>query len=154
MMSNSPVRALVLILALTAGPVATHAMAASPAMFAGFMVEVVNPAANTLWSARGKNMLSDKDWDDIKQAAAALSKASATVSAGGSTPNDRTLAQSAAWREWSAKFAATVQAAMRASDRKDRQALVTAGNTLVDICQGCHTAVAVGPSESGSPRVR
>ena len=67
----------------------------------------------------------------------------ATLSAGGSTTGDRTLAASAAWREWSAKVTATVEAVVRASDRKDRQALVTAGNTLVDICLGCHTAVAV-----------
>jgi len=142
-MRSFPVRALVLVLALTSGPVATHTMAAAPPMLAGLMVEVVNPAANTLWSIRGKTTLSDKDWDDIKQAAAALSKASATLSAGGSTTGDRTLAASAAWREWSAKFTATVEAVVRASDRKDRQALVTAGNTLVDICLGCHTAVAV-----------
>jgi cytochrome c556 len=142
-MRSFPVRALVLVLALTSGPVATHTMAAAPPMLAGFMVEVVNPAANTLWSSRGKTMLSDKDWDDIKQAAAALSKASTTLSAGGSTANDRTLAASAAWRKWSAKFTATAQAAVRASDRRDRQALVTAGNTLIDVCHGCHTAVAV-----------
>ena len=142
-MLSFPVRVLVLVLVLTAGPVATHTIAAAPTMLAGFMVEVVNPAANTLWSARGKDTLSDKDWDDIKQAVATLSTASATVRVAGSSPNYRTLAASAEWRDWSSKFTATVQAAVRASNRKDQQALMTAGNTLVDVCQGCHAAVAV-----------
>jgi hypothetical protein len=143
MMFNFPVRTLVLAFAPALCVVAAHTVEAAPATLAGLMVEVVNPAANTLWSARGKDNLSDKDWDDIKQAAATLRTVTATISAGGSMPNDRTLPASAAWSKWSSQFTATVETAMRASDRKDRQALVMAGNTLVDVCQGCHAAVAV-----------
>jgi hypothetical protein len=129
--------------ALAAGLVAAWSAGAAPATIAAFMVEVINPAANSLWNAGVKNTLSDEEWAEIKRAVATLSTAAVTVAEGGSMPDERERAKSAVWREWSLKLTATVQAAKRASDRKDNLALTTAGNMLVEVCEGCHVTVAM-----------
>lgn len=101
------------------------------------MVDVVNPAANILWSSRDKDTLSDNDWSEITRALATLGAAGATIS------NEHNQAKSAEWQEWSMKFMTTVQAAKHANESKDKQALTRAGRMLVDVCEGCHMSVAL-----------
>jgi hypothetical protein len=118
---------------------------AAPAPLARLMVEEINPAANILWSAGVKDTLSEKDWGDIRQAVAKLSTASVTIAEGGTMPGERDRAKSPEWKDWSQKFTAVLRAAKRASDGRDRQALIMAGNSLVDVCEGCHIVVAAPP---------
>ena len=120
------------------------AYAAESTSLARLMVEVINPAANTIWDAGPKDALSNNDWDKIKGAVAVLSATSAALSTGGSIPHEQALAKSPEWREWSQRFATTVELARRASDRMDQKALTAAGQALVDVCQGCHLSVAIG----------
>jgi hypothetical protein len=129
--------------ALAVGLVSACETSAAPATIGALMVRVINPAANSLWNVRAKNSLSDMNWDEIKQTLATLSAAAVTVTEGGTVPAQRDRAKSAKWREWSRELTLTVQAAKRASDRKDRRALATAGDRLVTVCQGCHMAVAI-----------
>jgi cytochrome c553 len=83
------------------------------------------------------------DWAEIKQAIGTLNAAAVTVAKGGPGRSDRDWTKLAKWQEWSTKLTTTVQTAKRASDRKDRRALATAGESLVTVCQGCHIAVAI-----------
>jgi hypothetical protein len=127
---------------LVLGMIATSPVNSAQASFVMLMVEVINPAANTLWNASVQSTLSEQDWDQIEQAVRTLTRASMVVSAGGDVPAQRDLTQSQEWQEWSARFTATLQAASRASNDKDRQALTAASNRLVDVCEGCHMVVA------------
>jgi hypothetical protein len=126
--------------------VAAHAAEIASLPLARLMVEVINPAANTLWEAGPKAALSNQDWDSIKRAVDTLSQTSPTVGVGGVLPTEQALARSPQWREWSRKYAATLELARRASDRMDRPALTAAGNALVDVCEGCHMSVAMAPA--------
>jgi hypothetical protein len=110
------------------------------------MVEVINPAANTLWEAGSKQALSNQDWDNINRAVAALSATTGTVDRGGASASEQALARSPQWREWSRNFGATLERARRASDRKDQPAISAASKALVDVCQGCHMSVAMAPA--------
>ena len=125
---------------LVLGMIAASPVSSAQMSFVMLMVDDINPAANTLWNASIKDTLSEQDWDQIKQAVGRLTAASMVVSAG--VPAQRDLTQSQEWREWSARFTATLQAASRASNDKDRQALTAASNRLVDVCEGCHMVVA------------
>jgi len=125
---------------LVLGMIAASPVSSAQVSFVMLMVDDINPAANTLWNASIKDTLSEQDWDQIKQAVGRLTAASMVVSAG--VPAQRDLTQSREWQEWSARFTATLQAASRASNDKDRQALTAASNRLVDVCEGCHMVVA------------
>jgi len=137
-------RRFALVPALASTLVAAYA-AETPSMpLARFMVEVINPAANTLWDAGSKDALSNRDWDNINRAVSALTAASVTVARGGAVASMQAAAKSPSWRGWSQKYTATVELASRASDRKDQQALNAAGKALLEVCQGCHMSVAIG----------
>ena len=56
------------------------------------MVEVVNPAANTLWNSDGKDTLSDRDWDEIKEAIQSLSTAAGMLAVRGDRRSDQARA--------------------------------------------------------------
>jgi hypothetical protein len=137
-------RGFALVPALASSFVAAYAAETASMPLARLMVEVINPAANTLWDTGSKDTLSNRDWDNINRAIAVLSAASVTVATGGALVSEQAAAKSPNWRDWSQKYTATLELASRASDRKDQQALNAAGKALVDVCQGCHMSVAIG----------
>jgi cytochrome c556 len=84
--------------------------------------------------------LSDQDWQRMKQAVARLTESAAAVSGGGTSAAETERAKSSEWKNWAGKFVDTASAAARAVDRKNQTALVAASDTMVEVCEGCHTA--------------
>lgn len=137
-------RTFALVPAFASTLVALYAAEIASMPLARLMVEVINPAANTLWATRSKDALSNRDWDNIKRAVGVLSAASVTVASGGALASEQAAAKTPQWRDWSQKYTATLELARRASDRKNQLDLNAASNALVDVCQGCHLSVAIG----------
>ena len=104
------------------------------------MVNMVGPPATSLWETVGRQTLTDQDWQRMKEAMARLSESASAVAAGGTSASEAERAKSSEWRNWTGKLVATTSAATDAVDRKDQQALLAASDTLVEICEGCHTA--------------
>ena len=114
---------------------------ASPSMSA-FMINVVNPAANSVWNGGRAERLTDEDWIGIKRAAAQLRGSVATISLGGPIAAERGRANSPVWQEWARRFMDTVLAVERSATAKNQAALARAGETLAVVCESCHAASA------------
>jgi len=104
------------------------------------MVDMIGPAANSLWAATAAPTLSDQDWVRVKQSTTRLSESAPSVSFGGTTTGDIERAKSSAWTSWAAKFTDKVSLAANAVERRDRMALVAAADDLLEVCEGCHVA--------------
>ena len=104
------------------------------------MVNIIGPAANTLWQTAGGSMLSDQDWDRAKEMAQRLMESAALLRSGGTSVEDIERAKSREWETWAGKFADTVSLAATAANRKDRVAFAAAAGDLIEVCQGCHQA--------------
>ena len=104
------------------------------------MVDVIGPAANSLWAAAGTPALSEQDWMRLKQMTARLTETANSVSFGGTTAVDVDRAKSSEWKAWAGKYTDTLSLAANAVERKDKLAFVAAADGLVEVCQGCHAA--------------
>ena len=104
------------------------------------MVNVVGPAANSLLERSASEILTDEDWRQLKQDVSKLKGSESQVAFGGTSEAEEQRAKSDTWRGWAGKLSEAASAAERAIDHKDKTALVVASNSLVEVCQGCHTA--------------
>jgi cytochrome c556 len=112
----------------------------APANFRTFMVDVVGPATKPIWDFGYADKVSDQDWANIRQATAKLTGSIATISSGGSVAAEQARAKSPVWQDWTKKVSDAATAAKTAAERKDQMALATAGDNLVEYCEGCHMA--------------
>ena len=118
-----------------------HAAAALPAAgMMQLMVQTIAPAAATVWTDSYSEKLTDDDWSRLRSAAVTLRETATIVAEGGTLPADRAKAASPAWTEWAQKYADLAAALERATQVKEQQALAAAGDAMVDVCGGCHTA--------------
>jgi hypothetical protein len=104
------------------------------------MVDMIGPAANSLWAAAAVPSLSDQDWTRLKQATARLSESTWSVSFGGTTAADLERSKSSVWTSWTAKFTDKVSLAANAVESRDKQAFTAAADDLLAVCEGCHAA--------------
>jgi len=117
----------------------SNGQAGSPASYMYIlMVNMIGPAADVLYKTAATPVLSDQDWDRIKQMATRLSESAQAVSAGGTTSADIEREGSSEWKSWAGKFADTVSLAVNAAERRDQAALVAATDDLEEVCKGCH----------------
>lgn len=104
------------------------------------MLNIVGPPANSFWEIAGADRLTDQDWARAKQMVGRLSQTAPAISVGGTSIDEIERAKSPGWKNWAGKFTDAVSAAGQAVERRDRMRLVTASETLVEACEGCHTA--------------
>lgn len=117
----------------------TSATAApAPTNFRTFMVDAVGPATKPIWDFGYVDKVTDQDWANIRQATAKLTASVSTIASGGTVPAEQARAKSPVWQDWTKKVSVAANAAKSAADRKDQMALAEAGDSLVEICEGCH----------------
>jgi cytochrome c556 len=114
--------------------------APAPANFRTFMIDVVGPATKPIWDFGYADKVSDQDWANIREAATKLTGSVSTISTGGSVAAEQARAKSPVWQDWTKKVSDAATAAKAAADAKDQMALATAGDNLVEYCEGCHMA--------------
>ena len=119
---------------------AEEVRAAAAANFKTFMTSNVGPAVQPLWDNGYKDNLTDADWTSMQQGVARLQAAMTTINSGGTIAADQTRAKTPMWQDWAKKMGEQVVAAKTAVDKKDQMAVATAGDNLVEICEGCHMA--------------
>jgi hypothetical protein len=103
------------------------------------MVTMVDDVAHNIWEAGNKaNSLTGREWLDVNEHAYQLQAAATLISLGGTGQADRGWVISPAWQEWSAKLRDAGVAVKRAVDAISQMALRSAGDALVDVCEGCH----------------
>jgi hypothetical protein len=116
------------------------AAAAAGGNMKDYMVNVVMPNTQPLWDNGYADKISNEDWIKMQQAVNRLQGTIPTITSGGSVPAEQTRAKTAAWQDWTKKMATAVAATKVAVDKKDQMGLQTSGDSLVEICEGCHMA--------------
>jgi cytochrome c556 len=104
------------------------------------MVTVVGPAANALLKRSADETLADEDWRRLKQDVSKLTESTSQVAFGGTSGAEEQRAKSDVWQGWASRLSEAASTVERAIDRKDKIALVTASDSLVEVCEGCHKA--------------
>jgi hypothetical protein len=103
------------------------------------MVTMVDDVAHSIWDASNKGTaLTGREWVNVNEHAYQLQAAATLVSLGGTGQADRGWVTSPAWQEWAGKLRDGGVAVKRAVDAKNQMALRSAGDALVDVCEGCH----------------
>jgi hypothetical protein len=104
------------------------------------MVAVVDDAAHGIWAGGNKELpLSRDEWVEIEMNTFQLQAAATLASIGGTGPADRGWVTSPAFQEKARKLSDLAVSTRSAVAAKDQKALRTAGDTLVDVCNDCHT---------------
>ena len=120
------------------------------------MVSVVDHNAHMLWNVGrpGRAPKNDQDWHNLEHAGDTLAAAGNMILIGGSGPNDTTWVKDPDWQMYTQQTTDGALEATRAVDQKNVEALLSAGDSLVAACEGCHAkfkkeipAHIAGPSE-------
>ena len=112
----------------------------SPVSINAEMVRVVDHAAHQLWNAEKEGMApkTDADWQNIVEHATQIAAAGALIRLEGTGPNDRTFVQQPEWQKFATAVSNAGLAALRATETKSQEALVSANSQLVEACEACH----------------
>lgn len=103
------------------------------------MVAMVDDVAHDIWEGGNKGgALTGQEWQIINEHSYQLQAAATLVSLGGTGQADRGWVTSPAWQDWSRKLRDAGVTVKRAVDTKNQMALRSAGDALVDVCEGCH----------------
>jgi hypothetical protein len=103
------------------------------------MVAMVDDVAHDIWEGGNKGgALTGQEWRVIEEHAYQLQAAATLVSLGGTGQADRGWVTSPAWQDWAGKLRDAGVTVKRAVDTKNQMALRSAGDALVDVCEGCH----------------
>jgi cytochrome c556 len=112
----------------------------SPVSINASMVAIVDHAGHQLWSVEreGNAPKTEADWESLAEHATQLAAAGALVRVPGTGVNDVTWVASPGWQKWSRAMSDAAQAALKATEGKNLEALVAANGQLVESCEGCH----------------
>jgi hypothetical protein len=82
--------------------------------------------------------LTGQEWRETNEHAYQLQALATLVSLGGTGQADKGWVTSPGWQEWAGKLRDAGVSVKRAVDAKNQMALRSAGDALVDTCEGCH----------------
>ncbi|HEY7763923.1 MAG TPA: hypothetical protein VIB38_02940 [Aestuariivirgaceae bacterium] len=103
------------------------------------MVAVVDDIAHNVWDGGNKDApLTAQEWNVVDEHSYQLQAVATLVSLGGTGEADRGWTVSPAWQEWSRKLRDAGVAVKGAAYNKSQMALRSAGDALLDVCEGCH----------------
>ena len=113
------------------------------------MLNVLDPAADTIWEAVGTIMTvdgtfekapsTDDEWAGVRAGAIQLAESGNLL---------MLPSRSSGSAEWIAQARALIEAstrALKAIDAKDKDALFTVGGDIYDVCTNCHRQFALAP---------
>jgi hypothetical protein len=112
----------------------------SPVSINASMVAIVDHAGHQLWNVEreGNAPKTRSDWENLAEHATQLAAAGALVRVPGTGVNDMTWVGSPGWQKWSRAMSDAAQAALKATEAENLEALVAANGQLVESCEGCH----------------
>jgi hypothetical protein len=104
------------------------------------MVALVNHSADPIWLAAWRNPETDKDWRNLERMAYQLQVAGALLVVPGDGPMDDEWTADPQWTAWSNQLEAAGDRAVQAVAARDITRISSAGDEIVEICEGCHMA--------------
>jgi len=90
------------------------------------------PASDAIFSAAAETQRDAKVWQEARKAAVVLAESGDLLMTGGRAKDSTT------WVDMSRAMVTQAQAALKAIDAKDGDALVQASDSLYDTCKACH----------------
>ena len=90
------------------------------------------PASDAIFSAAAETQRDAKVWQEARKAAVVLAESGDLLMTGGRAKDSTT------WLDMSRALVTQAQAALKAIDAKDGDALVQASDSLYDTCKACH----------------
>jgi hypothetical protein len=104
------------------------------------MVGFVDHAAHVLWDVADETKApkTDRDWGELEHHAIQTAAAGTLIGLGGTGPADPGWALLPEWKTYSQQLSDGGLAALNAVRRKDRAAILKAGDQIVQTCEGCH----------------
>jgi len=90
------------------------------------------PASDAIFSAAAETERDTKMWQEARKGAVVLAESGDLLMTGGRAKDSTT------WLDMSRALVAQAQAALKAIDAKDDDALMQVGNDLYDTCKACH----------------
>jgi len=106
------------------------------------MVAAVDHAAHEIWNAplKEKSPKNEKDWTELEHHALQLVASSRTIMLAGTGKADAGWVQSPDWKKYAQALTDASAASVKAVREKNLDALNTAGDQLVMVCEECHKA--------------
>jgi hypothetical protein len=104
------------------------------------MVALVNHSADPIWLAAWRSPETDQDWRNLERMAYQLQIAGALLVVPGNGPMDETWTADPQWVAWANKLEAAGDRAVKAVAARDITRISSAGDEIVEVCEGCHFA--------------
>lgn len=123
-----------------AAPVQTAEPFRLPVSLNEVMVALVNHSADPIWLAAWRNPETDKDWRNLERMAYQLQVAGALLVIPGNGPQDEQWTSDAQWTAWANQLEAAGERAVKAVAARDVTRIASAGDQIVEVCEGCHMA--------------
>ncbi len=124
----------------TQQPVASTEPFRLPVSLNEVMVALVNHAADPIWLAAWRNPETDRDWRKLERMAYQLQVAGALLIVPGNGPQDDVWTSDPQWTAWANQLEAAGDRAVKAVAARDLTRIASAGDEIVNICEGCHMA--------------
>ncbi|MEX2366345.1 MAG: hypothetical protein WD601_07035 [Pseudohongiellaceae bacterium] len=110
-----------------------------PVSINAIMVTMVDHSAHYIWDyADDTQFMGDTEWQAIEYYAIQLAAAGPLITLGGTGPNDNAWVDSAQWTRYARLMMTAAELAQDAGRLHDSILLDTAGDMLVESCEGCH----------------
>jgi hypothetical protein len=130
-----------------AAAVPASAQAFKPVMSLNqIMVDVINESAHGIWDLDipGREPKTDEDWSAVRHAAATIAAGGSITLHGGSGAEDTKWIGMPEWQSMSQAMTDKGLQALVAAERRNMEAVRTAGNELLLTCIQCHNAYRLG----------
>lgn len=111
-----------------------------PVSLNAVMVAMVDHAAEPIWVNGYKPPTSKEGWRDLEYNAHEVAVNGKLIQLAGTGPNDAKWVADPEWTRFADAMSAAGMEALEAAQSKDVAAVGTAGDRLVEACEGCHKA--------------
>ncbi len=102
------------------------------------MAALVNHAADPIWIAAWHDPETDEEWRDLERHAYQLELAGALLEMPGTGPMDDEWASNPEWLRWARDLRSASELAVAAIEARDQSTISSAGDRIVEVCEGCH----------------
>ena len=102
------------------------------------MVFLIDHNSHAIWDVASTPPESEDDWHLLEHSALAIAASGNLTNIGGTGPNDWKWAAESEWRAYSLAMADAGLSALNAVRAKDVEALLSAGDDLLNSCIACH----------------
>ena len=109
-----------------------------PVSINAMMVALVDHSAHEIWEGGNASALTGREWQNVEQHTIQLAAAGSLISTGGTGTADYGWVMSPRWQDWARRLTDGALQANQAVQERDQMALVSAGDAILQACDGCH----------------